>query len=342
MGDAVWQGDNRPITLESFSNVIAAKGGMMFGKIGCNVYKDMPYRVDYVRYTSSAVDFYLTLSFAQRSNSAYLRKVRKSLGRDIKTYAPITNGSVLKLMLRIKGNSDFPQKFDTMLEAFWQEAKNAGLHTSSNCAVCKQPGVDSYAIHNNPFVPVHASCVQATVGKAIGKVQDNEVNGNYALGFLGAVLGGLVGLIPSLVAGLVFNIISGWLCALVPLAAYYGYKLFKGKMNHAAFASTLMVSIIMIPVMQYMLTVLQAGREYFNIYGTFYFLPLGDYIDAFTRVPEDFLPLLMQVALFIGIGIVIVLGVVRRGNQHAYEEAAFSGNSIRPINPVPQSPTHLS
>lgn len=57
--------------------------------------------------------------------------------------------------------------------------------------------------------------------------REPEPAGSYALGALGALLGAVVGALPTLLTGL-FGFVSGWLALLIPFGARKGYRLFHG------------------------------------------------------------------------------------------------------------------
>lgn len=70
-----------------------------------------------------------------------------------------------------------------------------------------------------------------------------EAPGSYATGALGALLGALLGAIPTLATGY-FGFVSGWLALLIPFAARKGYQLLHGaKRGGYAFALILICSL---------------------------------------------------------------------------------------------------
>ena len=75
------------------------------------------------------------------------------------------------------------------------------------------------------------------------QIEVNEGSGSARSGKIGAVLGMVVGLVPTLLA-----LYIGWVFPpaflLIPLATFFGYKLFRGKMNTAAIKVVTGVSLI--------------------------------------------------------------------------------------------------
>ena len=77
--------------------------------------------------------------------------------------------------------------------------------------------------------------------------------GHTFLGAIGAVLGGIIGMIPWLVLSL-FGYVSYAGGVLIPFTAYWGYKLFKGRMDKRLLIGIMVVVIVI--VLTYLSTVL--------------------------------------------------------------------------------------
>ncbi len=74
--------------------------------------------------------------------------------------------------------------------------------------------------------------------------QGPEASGGYGRGGLGALLGALVGALPTLATGY-FGFVSGWLALLIPFAARKGYRLLRGaRRGSYAFAVILACSLV--------------------------------------------------------------------------------------------------
>ena len=58
-----------------------------------------------------------------------------------------------------------------------------------------------------------------------------ETSGNYFTGIIGAIIGGAIGAVPWIIAYIYGNMMIALLAILIAGGAYYGYKLFKGKIT---------------------------------------------------------------------------------------------------------------
>ena len=71
---------------------------------------------------------------------------------------------------------------------------------------------------------------------------------NYVLGIIGAIIGGLVGCIPWIIAYVYMNMIFSLLAIIVAFGALYGYKIFKGKEDKKLPIIILVVSLLSITI----------------------------------------------------------------------------------------------
>lgn len=78
-------------------------------------------------------------------------------------------------------------------------------------------------------------------------------NGSYFTGFIGALLGTVAGLLPSVFTALSMDTIYALLFALVPMAAMWGYKKFNGKSTKGAIVIVVILSLLSVFVLQFMI-----------------------------------------------------------------------------------------
>lgn len=80
------------------------------------------------------------------------------------------------------------------------------------------------------------------------KSKTKEFNGSYFVGFLGAVLGGLIATIPWILMYVYGNMMLSALSIVIAAGEFYGYKLFKGKVTKKL-PITIMVLAVLIVVL---------------------------------------------------------------------------------------------
>ncbi len=325
------------MTLEAFAAEMAARGCAPAGKNFCGVYQGWPFVAGYLNGTPGGKTvFSLNVQMNDKVPNAMFKALRQqmkdaapSYGTPLKLQRPL-QGSLLSLTVTAPADAEFGRAFDTLLTAVTGMPANFGLTLPGACPLCKRGGCDSYTLHGTAYVPVHDACVRGTAQNKVAKAYDNERSGSYGLGILGAVLGGLVGAIPTILLAVFAERISGWLCALIPLGAYYGYKLLRGRMNTAALITTIATSALLCPVAFYLTQEFVIYREFGE------FLGLSVFFQLMAEYPGDIVPAFLQMLLFVALGVFIVFGIVSRGNKHVVQEAGVSIATLRPMGaPVP-------
>ncbi|MFR1759784.1 MAG: hypothetical protein ACLSX2_08770 [Christensenellaceae bacterium] len=128
------------------------------------------------------------------------------------------------------------------------------------CPICGQGECDGYIRYDGRYEVIHQRCISGMKAEAQQQAAANQ--GSYVLGIVGALVGGLVGIIPTVLSIWLLERIWSLLYALIPLGAYYGYKLCGGKMNRAALATSIIVSILDVYVLQLVLLVIGLIVEY--------------------------------------------------------------------------------
>lgn len=97
-----------------------------------------------------------------------------------------------------------------------------GVNPPVKCAICSRDGADAFVRLPEGIMiydAVHRECLNKALHEAAAVEEENP--GSYAMGALGAFLGAIVGIIPAFIGIYALNIVSAWLFALIPIAAYY-------------------------------------------------------------------------------------------------------------------------
>lgn len=235
-----------------------------------------------------------------------------------------------------KKTDEVTEQFRRFMAAIVAVLRENGLAPADTCAISGTPMPDSLCLMTIgaelSYQPVNGALIHEQNVKAREKAEENETNGSYALGLVGALLGMLVGIIPTLLTIIAAEKIFAWLFALVPIAAFFGYKLFRGKMNKGALVIVILVSllgVVMIPLLELAFFFM---KDYGDTLGgalqsAFYTLTDGDFLK---EMAGDLLKLL----LFMGLGIFFSLGVILgHTNADAVSSSQAQLNSLRP-NPA--------
>ena len=208
---------------------------------------------------------------------------------------------------------------------------HAGLHPLETCPYCGGGNCDAAALTGKGYRPVHYRCLQAEAGKAHNKADINRENGSYLLGVLGALIGMLVGTIPTFLTVVYLEMEYSILFALIPICAYFGYKLFSGKMNKAALIVSILMAVLGVFILNFEYIVFSIMREYgFSFSEALSFVPdlLRDG-EIWAAIAADSL----QEFFFSALGVVIAWGLISRTASGA---AANADAALRLAQPYGQ------
>jgi hypothetical protein len=184
--------------------------------------------------------------------------------------------------------------------------RNSGARLMPACPVCGGENTDAYALYNNAFTSVHRACIEQKYRDANEKLDDRQMNGSYLTGTVGALLGGLVGAIPSFLTIVLMEMIYAILCMLIPVAAYYGYKLFRGKPNKPAIAVVILSSLIQVFVLEI--------SAYHYILSRLYIITFGESLEWYREhfFEPDMLGELAITFFFVLLGVIFSFRLITR------------------------------
>lgn len=253
-----------------------------------------------------------------------LKAIRADLPKGCVSQPPRNQGTVVFTVQQ--KDADPTALFEQVLNAVATHFREAGLTPSDVCPICHQPGCDGLAFLNAAYVPVHQSCVQNEAQTVTLQAQRNQEKGNYFTGFLGALLGGLLGTIPNVIAAVWLERIVAILYALIPLGAYYGYKLLKGKMNRAALISAIVSSVINLFMVEYITQYVWICLDFEELFD----LPL--YTQFFFMVLQEgkLTGNLLQGALFLALGLWFSWSQISHTGRQDVQSAATVQATILP------------
>ena len=326
-----------------FAAIVTARGFTEVNVPGqrrfVGTYAGQPFSTNYIRKSGDKTFFGLHLVPVRNfPGKQVLNQLKQMFGKQVaiqfipsnqarqNTFGSIPRGAI-PIMFSFKVRDDLLERlFDTALQVIIGAMNETGAFVPDECPVCHAPGCDAFGLNGIFFRPVHAACVQQKSATTFDAVQQNEYTGSYALGAVGALLGAIAGALPTIFLIAFLNIISVWLTLLIPLGAYYGYKILRGRMTKLAALFVIVASLLVAPVTLYAAYAIEIQKEYH------YFLSLNLFFQAIKTIPEVRSELL-TVMLFTGLGILASLGVILRGNKHTWNTAAAEVASLRPIQP---------
>ena len=188
-----------------------------------------------------------------------------------------------------------------------------GVGPADTCAVTGASNPDSLCLLDRPgfvgFQPVCASAIRREDYEAQAKVEENENNGSYLTGFLGALLGALVGVGVNLLTIVFLQRIFSLLFALVPIFAMFGYKLFKGKTNKVSLVIVIVLSLLCVPLMEFLADSIQIAREYQAPFGEVAAEVAKVFFEA--EVLAETGPEMLKLLLFMVLGLFLGYGYLR-------------------------------
>ena len=183
------------------------------------------------------------------------------------------------------------------------------------------------------YQPVNAAALRQQGTQAREKAEENQTNGSYLLGLIGAILGTLVGLIPNLLTAVYTETIYSILFALIPICAMLGYKLLKGKMDTGSIIIVVVLSLISVPLMVVLELAFYFVRDGFSLG-----FALSRSVQLLTEpgVLSELGGELVKRVLFMGLGIWVAWRFMsNQTNRSAVQNSEAQLASLRP-NPAYQ------
>lgn len=220
----------------------------------------------------------LLFVFSQRLGREAIQKIQKASG---------LKGCLLESVIAqdnaflVNANFKTKEKLDIYLEKMSLVIQSLQLTQWSQCPFCDQPDMDSVRIIKGAVISVHEACVQGYVEKiethldTVGSSKKNTL-----ISTILAILGGFIGLLPSILVLSFTGFYSAWLFALIPFAAFYGFKL--GGAQKGAFVMPLIILVSFSMSISFMFYIYFDLAAYYEV--TFEaFLAVEEVMAAFTQ-----------------------------------------------------------
>lgn len=217
------------------------------------------------------------------------------------------------------------------MDFFANALRENGVLPADTCAITGALSPDSLCFVQTAdgfsYQPVCASAVRTQNADVQQKVEENENNGSYDTGMIGAILGMLVGVLVNLLTIIFLKRVIALVFALVPAASLFGYKLFKGKMSKGALVIVLVLCLIAVLLMPYLEIVYYLVHDYGQQLSESLVVGLALYIDGFT----DLLSEIGQLLLFMALGVWVAWSYLRgQINSNKIGAAQTRQETLRP------------
>ena len=310
-----------------FQQFMAGRGFKVMNHIAYGKEGDFPVHVRFPG-KGTAKSVVVTFTTAQNMWKVVAKPLRRTL-KGAARAAAVNNYITVTIPLDEVGAAEvYPAVIRAVLQVFGA----CGVTPPSTCPICKQPGCDVYVHYQNGYQPAHQRCLQAQMANAKQAAYKNAVSGNYALGILGGILGGLLATVPSILTIWFAETIYSLLFALIPLGVYYGYKLFGGKLDRTPLVLSIVLSVLSVYFIQIVLIIMTFILEYGAPFGEAMQLTsivLGQ-MEAWTEITLNS----GMAFLFAGLGIFFTWGIISQTMETPLKSMQQVLDTMTPIGPA--------
>lgn len=314
---------------DEYAAFLSGRDWLVQGRGVFAVWGGLPFQVNFAPSGRGAAAFLFRLE--GRPDRAGLKALGKGLPRGWTLTVPragcyhlVCNGAKLR-----GARADFSAVLDQTVRAL----RELGLTVPDRCPLCSRPGCNALAAGGGlgeGYLPVHRACVEGRNRTVQERAAHNEASGSYITGFLGALLGGIVGTLPTVLIILFAQRIYALLFALIPICAYYGYQLLGGRMDRGAFVCTLVSSVFNLFSIHFLtnyISLCQALGRAVSLW-----TGLGMYADAVAS--GSITGNLIQSGLFLLLGLWFSWRVITRTGRQQAHQAAAAADTLRPLDGV--------
>lgn len=163
----------------------------------------------------------------------------------------LNNNAVIIMFRHGLKNSEKHQAF---LEKIAESFKELGLKSLNHCPFCGNEDTDSVRVIKGSVIKVHDACAKSFYQELTARVEEEEKsNDNMGKSLVFAVLGAVVGMIPTFVSIVFFKYMFALLYALIPLASFYGYKYGKAPKKSWVPIAVSVISLVLVLALHFWL-----------------------------------------------------------------------------------------
>lgn len=309
-----------------FQQFMSARGFRVQGDRAFGAYRGWPAAIGFIQAGKGALRVDLTA--AQKPEGALVKSLKGELA-PLKGCGVMVQGNTLVLNMDCRRNGEeLDRRFPAAMDIVVAGLREAGLAPSELCPICGQADCDSMALTKLGYVRVHRACMEQQTQAVVAQAQAGQTSGSYVTGFIGALLGGVVGTLPNVLVALWANRIVAVLYALIPICAYYGYKLCKGRMNRGAFVCTLVSSVLNLFSIQFISTYIESFQTLGRVLSPAYVVRFT--IDRLQSGSAG--GYFLQSAVFLALGLWLSWGVVSRTAAQSGRAAVAALDTLQPMD----------
>ena len=208
-------------------------------------------------YTSSAIAFYVY--YSTNVNTPITKSDMKLVKEDFKKSFKKSLGCNVKKKKDFYTVFSFSKKYTgdglmKYLGCVTMALKNSGIQSENKCYYCQQGNAESLVIDNGVLKNIHPICLNNHIEENIESIVSDKYS--YIGGTFGAIIGMLVGILPSILTLLFLDSIYALLLTLVPMAILFGYKKLKGKTGYYSLILNIVLSFGSVIIMYYLAAIL--------------------------------------------------------------------------------------
>lgn len=253
------------------------------------------------------------------------RTVMKMLRRAIKEERSHRDARGLETRILVRKNQltagvnlahlTHPRQVPEALELLLEILKNNDCMPPDCCRICALSSPDSYMLlPGSGYDAVHRVCVDRLHTETAHQAQVNP--GSYLTGAIGALIGAVIGALPSILLICTLGVISAWAFMLIPICTYYGYKLLRGKMTGAVTVISILFSFVGLAFVLFVWDIATNLIVYdFGLSAAIrlsaYYATVGFSLSYWSWLLAD----LFDILLFFVLGIVFSISIIRKNNR---------------------------
>lgn len=240
------------------------------------------------------------------------------------------NGYTVTVNVNVEKDTEAPAAVDAVFaaaNAAVDAGRRVGISFGTVCPYCGRTDTDAVMYcEQRGAIPagyraVHTECANS-LRNAANEAKVND-EGNYFTGIIGAIIGMILGVVLNVAVIFGTERIYAMLCALIPLGAFFGYKLLKGRMNSFAIVISIICSVLGAVALTFGVDIADSMINYDYTFEEAILLiqygmaEMPEYADAIRSS-------LLQDLLFVGLGVLCCIGVLRKNTNSG--KAAYAGN----------------